>query len=93
MSDITGALKRMTSSGVQRIAGVITTMRKHTSGAVTDGPCDAVWVTVDGATIVGTMADGESITTPALPNKQWVPISMSSVTVSSGDVYVGWFSV
>ena len=92
MAGLAGVLKRFTAGGSARVSATITTMRQHTSGAITDGPCDAVWVTTDTATITGTMADGEAITTPALPNKQWIPISLTSATVSTGDIYVGWYS-
>ena len=95
MSTMQSALRRMTGSGVHRMAATITSMRAHTPSAtaITDGPCDAVWVTTDDATLTGTMADGESITTPALPSRQWVPISMATISAcSAGSVYVGWYS-
>jgi hypothetical protein len=93
--DNTLVIQQANDAGVSKVDGVLRDWEAYTPDPadIPNGPCDAVWVSTDDATITGISADGSvSQTTPALPNKAWVAMSFSRITaVSAGTLYIGWY--
>lgn len=83
-------------NGMKPIDATLRLWQQYTPSAssITNGPCDAVLVTVDAATITAQPADSSdaAAVSPPLAKNVWHPMACNIISaVSSGNVYVGWY--